>query len=92
MNDVLTPASAGFDLQSSLFQAKRFELNALSVAAIGPGTKLCHRQSAASNRSDLAMLRNQQNAITRSKQSANLQRRYGYLEKAFDGGTSHCLA
>jgi hypothetical protein len=26
-----------------------------------------------------------------SKQSANLQRRYGYLEKAFDGDTSRRL-
>jgi hypothetical protein len=29
---------------------------------------------------------------TRVKPSANLQRRYSYLEKAFDGGNSHCLA
>jgi hypothetical protein len=28
----------------------------------------------------------------RRKQSANLQRRYGYLENAFDGDTGHCLA
>jgi len=28
----------------------------------------------------------------RRKQSANLQRRYGYLEKAFDDDTGHCLA
>jgi hypothetical protein len=27
-----------------------------------------------------------------SNQSANLQKRYGYLEKAFDGDASHCLA
>ena len=73
-------------------RAKRFELNAVSVATIRPGAKLCHRQSAALNRSGVAMLRNQQNPRTRSKQSANLQRRYGYLEKAFDGDTSHCLA
>jgi hypothetical protein len=38
------------------------------------------------------MLRNQQNLRARSKQSADLQRRYGYLEKAFDGDTSRCLA
>jgi hypothetical protein len=38
------------------------------------------------------MLRNQQNPRTPNKQSVNLQRRYGYLEKAFDGDTSHCLA
>jgi hypothetical protein len=28
----------------------------------------------------------------RRKQSANLERRYGYLEKAFDGDISRCLA
>src|SRR6266446_5707010 len=38
------------------------------------------------------MLRNQQNPRTRSKQYANLQRRYGYFEKAFDGDASHCLS
>jgi hypothetical protein len=38
------------------------------------------------------MLRNQQNLSARSKQSADLQRRYGYLEKVFDGDTSGCLA
>jgi hypothetical protein len=35
------------------------------------------------------MLRNQQNPGT---QSANLQERYGYLEKAFVGDTGRCLA
>ncbi len=73
-------------------QAKRFELNAVSVATIRPGAKLCHRQSAALNRSGVAMPRNRQNPRTPSNQSANLQRRYGYLEKAFDGDASHCLA
>jgi len=38
------------------------------------------------------MLRNQQNLSARSKQSADLQRRYGYLEKAFDGDAKVCLA
>ena len=28
----------------------------------------------------------------RRKQSTNLQRRYGYLEKAFEAKDSHCLA
>ena len=72
-------------------QAKRFELNAVSVAMIRQGIKLHHHQSAALNRSGVAMLRNQKNSRMQSKPSANLQRRYGYLEKAFDGDTGHCL-
>ena len=73
-------------------QAKRFELNAISVATIRPGARLCHRQSAALNRSGVAMPCNRQNPRTPSNQSANLHRRYGYLEKAFDGGANHCMA
>jgi hypothetical protein len=43
------------------------------------------------------MLRNQQSPKARNRQSANLQRRYGYLEKAwlsrkaFDGDACDCL-
>jgi hypothetical protein len=44
------------------------------------------------NRSGVATLRIQQNRRTRNKKSINLQRRYGYLEKAFDGDIGHCLA
>src|SRR5712672_1916361 len=71
-------------------QAKRFELNAISLATIGLGARLCDGQSAALNRSGVAMIRNRQSPRMQRKQSANLQRRYGYLEKAFDGDTSHC--
>jgi hypothetical protein len=38
------------------------------------------------------MLRDQQNTSARNKLSANLRRRYGYLEKAFDGDSSRWLA
>jgi hypothetical protein len=31
-------------------------------------------------------------SVARSEQSANLHGRYGYLEKAFDGDNSDCLA
>jgi hypothetical protein len=53
---------------------------------IGLGTLLFDRQAAALNRSDVVMLRNQQNPRTPSKRFANRQGRYGYLEKAFVGG------
>src|SRR5882757_482235 len=49
------------NLRTWCHQAKRFELNAVSAAMIRPGIKLRHRQSAALNRSGVAVLRNQQN-------------------------------
>ena len=79
-------------LRTCRVQAKRFELNAVSVATIGLGARLCDGLSAALNRSGVATMRNRPGQRMRRKQSANLQRRYGYLEKAFDGDTSRCLA
>jgi len=74
-------------------QAKRFELNAVSVAMIRLGPSYatanqrrwmdpvwrCHATQSVESE-------------TWSKHSTHLQRRYGYLEKAFDGNDSHCLA
>src|SRR5258707_9139442 len=79
-------------MNSDVPRRKRFEPNAVSVATIRLGAKLCHRRSAALDRSGAAMLRNQQNPRTRSKPPANLQRRYGYFKKAFDGYANHCLS
>ena len=51
-----------------------------------------HWESVVLNRPEVVMLHIPKNGRMRNKQPTNLQRRYGYLENAFDGDSSRCLA